>query len=67
MARKRSAGLTIRDGESVIMGRYPRTVRDAQIKCIDCNAPVVQTVENAFICVGCGESPISENHQSARN
>ncbi len=49
------------------MGRYPRTVRDAQIKCITCNAPVVQTVENAFVCVGCGESPVNERVTSQRD
>ena len=40
------------------MGRYPREVRDAQLKCIDCNAPVVRTIEGEFVCVSCGESPI---------
>ncbi|WP_435155730.1 hypothetical protein [Haladaptatus sp. DFWS20] len=56
--------MTVRDGDDAAMGRYPRTTRDAQIKCIACNAPVVQTVENAFICVGCGESPVAANSSS---
>lgn len=43
------------------MGRYPREVRDAQLKCIDCNAPVVRTVEGAYVCVSCGGSPIKAN------
>lgn len=40
------------------MGRYPRTVRAAVVKCIGCNAPVVITVEGQYVCVECGESPI---------
>ncbi|WP_128477032.1 hypothetical protein [Halorussus pelagicus] len=41
------------------MGRYPRTARDARLKCIECNAPVVETVEGSYACVGCGAEPIS--------
>jgi hypothetical protein len=41
------------------MGRYPRTVRDARIKCIPCNAPVTRTVEGRYVCVECGDAPIS--------
>lgn len=41
------------------MGRYPREARDAQVKCIDCNAPVVTTVDGRHVCVDCGESPIA--------
>ena len=41
------------------MGRYPREARDAQIKCIDCNAPVVTTVDGRYVCVGCGGSPLA--------
>lgn len=40
------------------MGRYPQSVRSARLKCIDCNAPVVETVENEYVCVACGETPI---------
>lgn len=40
------------------MGRYPREARCAAVKCIRCNAPVVQTVDEGFICVECGESPL---------
>lgn len=40
------------------MSRYPRSSRSASIKCIDCNAPVVETVDGTFACVGCGDSPI---------
>lgn len=40
------------------MSRYPRSVRNAQVKCIDCNAPVARTVEEEYVCVECGESPI---------
>ncbi|RXK46923.1 hypothetical protein EAF64_17405 [Halorientalis pallida] len=40
------------------VGRYPKAVRAASIKCIDCNAPVVETIEQAYVCAECGESPI---------
>lgn len=40
------------------MSRYPRSVRDAKLKCIPCNAPVVETTSNQFVCVGCGNEPI---------
>ncbi|MCH7661467.1 MAG: hypothetical protein IH933_13095 [Euryarchaeota archaeon] len=40
------------------MDRYPREARSARIKCIACNAPVVRTVEGAYVCVDCGESPV---------
>jgi len=29
------------------------------MKCIDCSAPVVETIEDTYVCVGCGRSPIS--------
>jgi DNA-directed RNA polymerase subunit RPC12/RpoP len=41
------------------MGRYPREARDAQVKCIDCNAPVVTTVDGRYVCVDCGGSPLA--------
>lgn len=41
------------------MGRYPREARDAQVKCIDCNAPVVTTVDGRYVCVDCGGSPVA--------
>ncbi|UPV98946.1 hypothetical protein M0R88_10440 [Halorussus gelatinilyticus] len=41
------------------MARYPRTARDAALKCISCNAPVIQTVDDRYVCVECGESPIT--------
>ncbi|WP_135827687.1 hypothetical protein [Halorussus halobius] len=41
------------------MGRYPRQVRDARLKCIDCNAPVAKTVEGSYVCVDCGGEPVS--------
>lgn len=40
------------------MSRYPEEARQATIKCIGCNAPVVRTVDDSFACVECGESPI---------
>ena len=30
------------------------------MKCISCNAPVVETVEDEYVCVDCGDSPIEE-------
>lgn len=40
------------------MSRYPRTARNARVKCIECNAPVVETADGEFACVDCGGSPI---------
>ncbi len=40
------------------MGRYPKAARAATIKCIDCNSPVVTTVDETYVCVKCGDSPI---------
>ncbi len=48
------------------MSRYPKSVRAASIKCIACNAPVVQTVDGAYGCVKCGESPIEKNEQGQK-
>lgn len=42
------------------MGRYPRRVREAAIKCIPCNAPVVRTVSGEYVCVECGVSPVQD-------
>ena len=47
------------------MGRYPRRVREAAIKCIPCNAPVVRTVSGEYVCVECGESPLHERARGA--
>jgi len=41
------------------MARYPRPARSARIKCIACNAPVVETVGDGYICVSCGNSPVA--------
>jgi Zn finger protein HypA/HybF involved in hydrogenase expression len=46
------------------MGRYPRQVRDAKLKCIECNAPVVKTVDESYACVGCGSEPLSARSDS---
>lgn len=40
------------------MSRFPRTVRDARIKCIPCNAPAAETTEKNFVCVECGTTVI---------
>ncbi len=45
------------EGES--MGRYPRKSRAARVKCIECNAPVVETVDGEYACVSCGNAPLS--------
>lgn len=47
------------------MSRYPEEARQAVIKCIGCNAPVVKTVEGSFVCVECGESPILSHEDDA--
>lgn len=41
------------------MGRYPRAARNAKMKCVDCNAPVVETAGDEYVCIDCGESPIA--------
>lgn len=40
------------------MRRVHRNAREARTKCIDCNKPVVRTVDGAFVCIQCGGSPI---------
>jgi predicted RNA-binding Zn-ribbon protein involved in translation (DUF1610 family) len=40
------------------MSRYPKSVRDAAIKCIACNAPVARTVNDRYVCVDCGTTPV---------
>lgn len=47
--------------EGRAMSRYPRAARSARIKCIPCNAPVVETVDGRYVCVDCGTRPISPN------
>jgi hypothetical protein len=46
------------------MGRYPREARDARLKCIECNAPVVKTVEGNYACVDCGAAPLESRSDS---
>jgi len=46
------------------MGRYPKAARAATIKCIDCNSPVVTTVEKTYVCVECGESPVQTSSEN---
>ena len=41
------------------MSRYPKSIRDAAIKCIDCNAPVAITVDDRYVCVDCGTAPVN--------
>jgi predicted RNA-binding Zn-ribbon protein involved in translation (DUF1610 family) len=40
------------------MSRYPRNVRNARLKCVSCNAPVVKTTDERFVCVDCGTAPV---------
>lgn len=40
------------------MSRYPKPIRDAAIKCIACNAPVARTVNEQYVCVECGATPV---------
>jgi predicted RNA-binding Zn-ribbon protein involved in translation (DUF1610 family) len=48
------------------MARYPRTARDAAIKCISCNAPVTKTIDNRYVCVDCGEAPLGQKVDDGR-
>lgn len=48
------------------MARYPRTVRDAAIKCVACNAPVTRTVADEYVCVECGGSPVRRRRRVDR-
>jgi predicted RNA-binding Zn-ribbon protein involved in translation (DUF1610 family) len=29
------------------------------MKCVECNAPVVETTGDEYVCIACGESPIA--------
>ncbi|MFC7222231.1 hypothetical protein ACFQKF_03625 [Halalkalicoccus sp. GCM10025322] len=60
MARRTDA-VTAEPEDNELMSRYPREVRNARIKCIDCNAPVVRTADGRYVCVECGGSPL-ERH-----
>lgn len=40
------------------MSRYPRPVRNAALKCIPCNAPIVETTDGEYACVDCGTARI---------
>lgn len=48
------------------MDRYPRAARTAAVKCIDCNAPVVETVDGPFVCVECGDSPVQSKEARSK-
>jgi glycosyltransferase involved in cell wall biosynthesis/predicted RNA-binding Zn-ribbon protein involved in translation (DUF1610 family) len=43
------------------MSRYPRSARNAALKCIPCGAPLVETTDERFVCVECGETPVEKN------
>lgn len=45
------------------MDRYPKAARAAVIKCIDCNAPVVETVDQTYVCADCGQAPIRRQNE----
>ncbi len=46
------------------MGKYAKPSRAAKIKCIECNSPVVTTVDEEYICVNCGGTPIEPSIRS---
>jgi len=37
------------------MSRYPRSVRSSYAKCVPCNAPAAETVDDDYVCVEYGE------------
>jgi len=41
------------------MSRYPRRARSARVKCIKCNAPATETIDDGFVCVECGTEVLS--------
>lgn len=47
------------------MTRYPRAARDAQLKCISCNAPVTTTVDRRYVCVECGDEVLRARRSEA--
>lgn len=47
------------------MSRYPRSVRETVVKCVDCNAPAARTVSDEFVCVECGETTITQSELSS--
>ena len=46
------------------MSRYPKSVRAASVKCVECNAPVVRVVDGTYGCVKCGQSPVKPRPNS---
>lgn len=48
------------------MSRYPRGVRNARLKCLTCNAPVVKTTDRKYVCVECGDEPIESSDSAQR-
>lgn len=46
------------------MGRYPRAVRSARVKCIACNAPAAETIEDRYVCVECGSAVVKPRDAS---
>lgn len=47
------------------MSTYSREARNAAVKCISCNAPVVTTVDGDRVCVECGASPVRSKEATA--
>lgn len=43
------------------MARYPRGARSARVKCIQCNAPGVETTDDVFVCVECGRDIVGND------
>ncbi|WP_336339229.1 hypothetical protein [Haloarcula brevis] len=46
------------------MGDYAKQSRASKLKCITCNSPVVVTVDEEYICVDCGDTPIESATQA---
>ncbi|MGB9963313.1 hypothetical protein ACOZ32_14175 (plasmid) [Halobacterium sp. MBLA0001] len=48
------------------MDRYPRGVRSARVKCIQCNAPAAETTDDTYVCVECGKQ-LFDPHTESRS
>jgi len=40
---------------------YPRSVRQARVKCIECNAPAAEKIDGDYVCVSCGTEVVASN------
>lgn len=47
------------------MKRYPESAMRAALKCIPCNAPIVETTDGRYVCIECGDTRIERQSPSS--